>query len=96
MQHRTEGTVLVYLLWDDAANRWIVDPVSADGHPLDRHPWMDDDDLNVATMTGSCDCPDDDACEVQARRALDARMPTAEELAIRLTAAIARREVERS
>jgi hypothetical protein len=98
MQHRTEGTVLVYLLWDDDARRWIVDPVSADGHPLDRHQWMEDPDLNVWRMTETCTCDEqhEDACREQALRALNAPMPTAEELAIRLTAAIARREVERS
>ena len=75
MHHKIEETVKVYLLWDDQAGAWVIDPLTCDGAQLDgleRGAYINCADLDVADDHGGC--------EAEADRANIAPLPNADEL----------------
>lgn len=78
--HRIEGSVLVYILFDTDTKQWVVDDVTMDGTPLDQTEWMWRDD-GWKSMTSECDCGStDEEHEQAAEEALAVPPPTWDEL----------------
>jgi hypothetical protein len=77
--HCIEGSLKVYLLFDEDTGQWAVDPVSVDGYALDE---------SLLEASSECGCGDEQACELVRQRADKTSTPSGAELRDLLSAAL--------
>lgn len=82
-EQKIDQVVKVYLQWDGGQNRWVIDPLSFDGAPLDSIYTGVDTDLNESCWT--------DGFRAQMKAAESVDLPTGEELFLRLWADLPKR-----